>query len=822
SKEEVKRIVDSFSEPWNIVKYFSSKLIQDFKSIGFSIDFSRQFTTGDLEYNKFIEWQFEKYHEKGYLKKANYPVLYCPKDENAVGEDDISGGDEEKIEVQKFTAIKFKLGEEYLVSATLRPDTFFGITNIFVNPDAEYSIVEVDNKEKIIVSMGAVEKLKLQGKSINEIREIRGEELIGKKAKTPNGKEVPVFPGVFVDPEHGTGIVHSVPAHAPFDHVALEDLKKNKKNLTKYPDLENMLKNIEYKQVIECEGFGEFPAVEITNQLKVMNINEKNKIEKATTEIYKKEHYSGKVLNSEKFSGMSVKEAKEVMGEWIINNNNGFYFYESSSKAHCRCGTKVIVAVMDDQWFLDFNSPGWKELSKKCLKDMAIYPENYRKQFEDVFEWLDKRPCARKRGIGTKLPFNKEWIIESLSDSTMYMAFYTIIKQIRELKMKPEELNLEFFDYVFLGKGKGNEKWEKIRKEFEYWYPNNLRHTAVAHITNHLSFMIFAHTAIFEKKYWPKAFSLNEMLISEGRKMSKSKGNVVMLNEISKVYGADSFRIYICSTSDFGSVLDFRRKDAENAKKNLGRLFLIFEELISLKKEKGNRKESHLTRWMKSTFERTVLESTAALEEFGIREYIQTAFYKMINNMEYFSKKAEREEKKEIADYLTDKWIALLSPAMPHMCEELWEKSGNKNMVSLEKWPEVVKENIDDEVESTENYIKGIIEDITKIKNLLRFPAKKVKLIVASKEKSEKLEKELEKNNAEEVEYYEENIKYFKNNFYKIKNEYWKLDEFRIIRENSGFIEKESRLEVVLENEEESKSEKKGKAFPNKPAIILE
>ncbi|MDD5022824.1 MAG: class I tRNA ligase family protein, partial [Candidatus ainarchaeum sp.] len=210
SEEEIKRIVDSFSEPWNIVKYFSSKLIQDFKSIGFSIDFSRQFTTGDLEYNKFIEWQFEKYHEKGYLKKANYPVLYCPKDENAVGEDDISGGDEEKIEVQKFTAIKFKLGGEYLVSATLRPDTFFGITNIFVNPDAEYSIVEVDNKEKIIVSRGAVEKLKLQGKSINEIREIRGEELIGKKAKTPNGKEVPVFPGVFVDPEHGTGIVHSV------------------------------------------------------------------------------------------------------------------------------------------------------------------------------------------------------------------------------------------------------------------------------------------------------------------------------------------------------------------------------------------------------------------------------------------------------------------------------------------------------------------------------------------------------------------------------------------------------------------------------------
>ncbi|MFA5049672.1 MAG: leucine--tRNA ligase [Candidatus Micrarchaeia archaeon] len=822
--KKIEKIVQSFADPWEIVNYFSSKLIFDFKSMGYSLDLSRQFTTGDLEYNKFVEWQFKKYRQKNYLKQAGYPILYCPKDMNAVGEDDITGGDEEKIEVQKFITLLFELDGNYLVSATLRPDTFFGITNLFVNPDAEYLVIEMDGK-KIIIGKMAAKKLKLQGKQTTEIREISGKELIGKIAKTPDGKKVPILPAEFVDPENATGIVHSVPAHAPFDYVAIEELKKNKKILQKYPSLENELDKIELIHLIDGSGFGKYPAKEISQKMKINNIKEKDKLSKATTELYKKEFYSGKMNeNCGQFEGLSVRDAKEKMADWIIKEGYGFEFYEPSSKAYCRCGTRIVCAVMPDQWFIDFNSSGWKENSKKCLDKMRVYPEGYKKQFEDILEWLDKRPCARRRGIGTKLPFDNKWIIESLSDSTMYMAFYTIIKKIREKKLTHEKLTEEFFDYVFLGIGNKNEEWKDIRKEFLYWYPNDLRHTAVAHITNHLIFMIFAHTAIFEEKYWPAGISLNEMLISEGRKMSKSKGNVIMLNHVSKEYGADAFRLYISSAADFSSVLDFRKKDCESAKRAVERYCLLMEGLIQTKnsvKEYG-KIDSHMTRWMKSTFERAVIESGMALKEFRIRDYVQIAFYKLMNDFEYFSKKATEQEKIEISHYVCERWIKLLAPVIPHNCEELWEKLKNKGLVSVEKWPEAIEENINGQVEIEENYLKGILEDVKRIRGIVRIKPSKVLFIIAGKLKNEKLKIELSKDNPEEVKYFEDNLLYLKNNFYKLKGYFKTIDEKGILEEGKEFLQKELGLKIIIEEEEYSKNEKAKKAFPQKPAILLE
>jgi leucyl-tRNA synthetase (EC 6.1.1.4) len=84
---------------------------------------------------------------------------------------------------------------------------------------------------------------------------------------------------------------------------------------------------------------------------------------------------------------------------------------------------------------------------------MRIVPDEARPQFEATIDWLDKRACARTRGMGTPLPWDPTWIIESLSDSTIYMAYYTVIRRIRELGLKPEQLTEAFWDYVFLGRG---------------------------------------------------------------------------------------------------------------------------------------------------------------------------------------------------------------------------------------------------------------------------------------------------------------------------------------------------------------------------------
>ena len=840
-KTKVPEIVKSFAEPWNVVNYFASKMIFDFKSMGFSLDLSRQFTTGDKEYNAFVTWQFHKYKEKNYLTQASYPLLYCVNDKNAVGEDDIQDADTEPVEVQKFIAVKFQLADKkFLVSATLRPDTAYGITNVFVKPETLYVETELKlngKKETWIITKQAAEKLKLQNVELTEKREVYGKEFVGKDVTTPTGLIVPVLPAEFVSEENGTGVVHSVPAHAPFDLVAIEELKRDEKTLAKYPGLKEKVNAIKLISVLQTEGYSEFPALDLVNKYNVKTTKQTDVLNKITKQLYKDEFYGGKVVNSGEFNGLSDEDAKEKMGVWLEQTGKGYHIYETSRPAKCRCNGKVVAAVMKDQWFLDFNAKGWKEKSAKALKKMNIYPQNFRKQFEDTFAWLDKRPCARRRGLGTQLPFANEWIIESLSDSTIYPAFYTIIKEIRARKLKPEQLTPEFFDYIFLGKGTSDtvakkikakkEDLEIIREEFMYWYPCDQRHTAIAHITNHLSFYIFAHTAIFDEQHWPKAITVNELLISEGTKMSKSKGNVVTLDDIRKNYFADLYRMYSVATADFASVLDFRKKDVENSRKSVTRLYNAIENMLELSKKKNGKETiTNLTAWIISKFENSLKKSTTAIENFEVRQYAQTAVYTALNDWDYFARRASEEEKVTAAKHICKKWILMLNPAMPHLSEELWEKAGEKNFASVSHWPVVEEKLINVAVEQREEYVKNVFEDVKNIKELITRKGNKVSkctLIVASEAKWKETLTALKHEKFEDVKVSEPLQKYLERNFYALKERgVEKIDEEKALIEAKEFLEAELSLTITIEKEEKSKNEKKERAAPLKPSIALE
>jgi len=137
-RKKVDKIVESFVDPWNIVNYFSNTIKLDFKSIGMSLDWRREFTTGDKIYNKFIEWQYFHFKEKDYIEKGEYPILFCPRDKNAVGEDDIASGDELDLNINEFICIKFPFEDGFLVASTLRPETIYGVTNIWIKPNGDY------------------------------------------------------------------------------------------------------------------------------------------------------------------------------------------------------------------------------------------------------------------------------------------------------------------------------------------------------------------------------------------------------------------------------------------------------------------------------------------------------------------------------------------------------------------------------------------------------------------------------------------------------------------------------------------------------------
>ena len=119
----------------------------------------------------------------------------------------------------EYVIVKFEYDGYVLPTATLRAETVFGVTNLWVNPDIIYEKITIDG-EKWIVSPECADKLSYLGKKITHHEKIKGSEICGADATGPTGNHIPIFPAPFVKTDMGTGIVMSVPAHAPFDYCA--------------------------------------------------------------------------------------------------------------------------------------------------------------------------------------------------------------------------------------------------------------------------------------------------------------------------------------------------------------------------------------------------------------------------------------------------------------------------------------------------------------------------------------------------------------------------------------------------------------------------
>ncbi|MEE9406314.1 MAG: leucine--tRNA ligase, partial [Candidatus Aenigmarchaeota archaeon] len=720
-KKEVAKIIESFKDPWNIVNFFTPKMMDEYSSLGLGIDWTRRFTTGDPDYQKMVTWQFLKYKEMGFLTKGSYPVLYCPTCESAVGEDDIQDADINPVSKQDFMWGKFRLRgtDLILMAGTTRPDAFYGQTNLWVDPTATYKIVKV-GKEKWVVGADAVKKIEHQHGKPEVLGEIGADELIGKWVRGPLiGNDIYILPADFIYANVGSGIVFSA-LEDPVDLLELKKIQTDQKTIRKYKLDEKVVAKLKPIFIIKVPGMGENLGEDIAKEFGIKSFKDMEKLEKAKAELNKRVFRKGVMReNCGKCAGKTVQEALAYLKEHLIKDGDTVMFYETSREAFCRDGTRIVVAVLEDQWFLDFNANGWKKKAGECLAGMSFIPETARKMFEDAFDWLDKRPTARKRGIGTPLPFDKNWIIESLSDSTIYMSFYTIKSIINKHKIRPEQLSTDFFDYVYLGRGTvGNvaastgikpDALKELKESLDYWYPNDHRHTYQAHLSNHLSFFIFAHSALFPKKHWPRKISLHGFVLSNGIKMSKSKGNVITLLDIKKKYGADTFRAYISTTTGLDGAFDWRTSEVNNMGKNLATIFSQIEDMM---KAKGNSKLSFGGKAFMAKFEKAVLDADKALGEMKLKDYGAIMLYAIPNYIKKLKRRVPEGELKTIYSRITERWVRMLMPLIPHIAEELWKRMGKKGFVSEAKWPDADKKAIDNNIISTEKLVDQTIDDI--------------------------------------------------------------------------------------------------------------
>jgi len=692
----------------DVERYLEKSMINSFKTIGLSLDYRPAVSTIDPQYGKFIEWQFKKLKELGHLTQRAYRLAWCPKDNGPVSldpaESDIS--EWKGAQIKDYTIIKFKSNGLVFPAATMRPETIFGVTNIWVNPNDKYVKAKVDNEEWVI-SEKAVDKLKYLGKEVNVLSTMRGKDFLGMKVFNPMTElNVPVMYGEFVSTDEATGIVMSVPAHDPFDYMYMIRADPHAKPI----------------KVVDLPGFGNSPAGELIEKYHIHDTTDP-RIEEVKNELYKMENEAKMHTTAGKFAGMPVKEAKRAIADWLFKGGNADYIYELSVKPiYCRCGEEIIIKAVKDQWFIDYGDPKWKEQAKRCAAEMNLYPPEYKNELPGIIDWLEARPCVRRKGLGTKFPFHPEWVIEALSDSTIYMAFFIVSKHFNAGKIKLEELDDKFFDYVFYGKGlPRTPAWKKVRDEFMYWYPLDLNCGGKEHKSVHFPFFIFTHAAIFPKMHWPKGVFVNWHVIAYGKKLSKSKGNVVFWKDAIEKYGADAVRLYMAHGSNQWSDFDWKNEECEIYSKHVDAFYKMFEELLS----KKSTTKSAMDKWMHSRLNHIIEEATQAMESMEIKKAVDKMFFGVMNDLSWYMK---RNDRYNIEDVL-EAWVKMLLPFMPHAAEELWNRLGNNKSVMLEKWPAYSAKAINLKVEAGEEIVRKTMTDIEHIKMLSKI-AKPMKISI--------------------------------------------------------------------------------------------
>jgi leucyl-tRNA synthetase len=828
-EEELEKLEDPmyFANYWARISDLGYR--KGMELLGLSIDWRREFTTVDPHYKKFITWQYHKLWERGLIVKGKHPVKWCPSCKNPVTDHDLLEG--EGVEILEFTLIKYRQGDLIFPAATLRPETLFGLTNIWLNPKAKYVIATV-NGEKWVVSEQAVEKLREQGNEVEVEEEYQPN--FGSEVEVPlTGKKVPILPAEFVDPNSCTGVVGSVPAHAPYDYVALRDLEQDEK----WGELAKLLKPI---SLIELPGYGECPAVEVVNRMGIENQKDP-RLEDATREVYREEFARGKMRDwTGEYAGLAVSEAKLRVKEDLLRSGNGALMYEFSQlPVTCRCGTACRIKMVEDQWFLNYADPQWKELARNAFSRMKLLPPETRAQYEFVVNWLHEWPCTRKVGLGTPAPWTEGWIIESLSDSTIYMAYYTISHLLKQVE--PEKLDDEIFDFIFWGKGNAEELGkrkgipvellEKMRREFDYWYPLNYRISAYELIPNHLTFFVFHHSLLFPHKL-PEGILALGMVMLEGRKMSSSKGWLVTIPEAVQRYGADGVRLYLLSGSEPWQDFNWREKEAASICRNLQRFASLVETCLSLPEGE----ETNLDRWLLSRFQRIVGIVGEAMENFETRKALHVAFFEAMKDIERY---LERGGKGKVLKQIVRTWLVLLSPFLPHVCEELWSKM-EKGFVCQQRWPEPRKELIDQTAEAMEEYLELVLQDVKEILQVLGRKPKLICLYVASSWKREILKGAIEGLGFEELlQIAEKRVskpeaaafvkkiqKEIKQMNLDIVRASFQIAEEEYLKQNLDYLQRKLGAEVRVYSEEDPEkydpAGRSSKATPLKPAIYLE
>ncbi|MCH2440701.1 MAG: class I tRNA ligase family protein, partial [Candidatus Poseidoniia archaeon] len=386
-------------------------------------------------------------------------------------------------------------------------------------------------------------------------------------------------------------------------------------------------------------------------------------------------------------AGLPVDAAREKVRETLIASGDAARYYELTGAVRSRWLTNCTVKIVEDQWFLKYGDTEWTARTREALDTMTLFPRKARAQFEYVLGWLRDWACAREQGLGTRLPWDEKWVIESLSDSTIYMAYYTVAHHVNSLPAG--KLGEELFEALFgdgdpgAVPGHDAKQIAAWRAEFEYWYPYDLRVSGKDLIQNHLSFSLFNHTAVFPPEKWPRAFAVNGWVLVDGEKMSKSRGNFYTIRQLIDRYGADATRLTLCNSGEGLDDPNWEGSFADSAGRKLDRWLRFVRDNAG-----SGRDEPHpVDDWFAAMLSQAAHDARRACDRMRFRTAMRGLFFELPRHYRWYLRRCVKPRRDLLHDYLSTVTRGL-APVVPHLAEEAWEILGGDGFASDALYPD--------------------------------------------------------------------------------------------------------------------------------------
>ena len=663
--------IKTHQHPKEVVKKNIATFRNQMKSLGFSFDWDRQFSTTDPNYYKWTQWQFIQFYKMGMAYKAEMPVNWCPKCKMVLSNEDAAGGvcercgtqveqrnksqwmlrmsnysedllkglDEtnfaERVKLGQINWIGKSTGVEMDVDIvgggkfsifTTCIETVFGITFFVIAPDGKLIkelMPRVENKEEVEAYIKETSlKSNMDRTELNKGK--TGVLVKGVKAINPvNGKEVPIYLGDFVLGDYGTGAVMAVPSH---DQRDFEYAKAH---------------NIPMIQVIDGADVSE-KAFEKGDYL------ERN----------------CKLINSGEFTGLTVEEAKEKITEYL----------EDKGIARRVNNYKMRDWIFSRQRFWGEPIPmiycehcGWQPMKEEdlplVLPDVAEYEptDTGESPLAKITDWVNTT-CPK---CGAPAKRETDTMPQWAGSSWYFLRF-----------MDPHN------DHEFASM-KAMKYWNRVD-----WYNGGMEHTA-----RHLLYARFWVQMLYnlglvphKEMIWTRV-SHGMILGPDGQKMSKSKGNVINPDDIVKEYGADVLRVYEMFMGDY-------QMDALWSVDSLRGCKRFIDKIIRLK-DKVNDIDGY-TQSLEVLQNKTIKKIEYDMTHMGYNTVISSLMIlaNAYDNLDSITKE----------DYHL--LIKLLNPIAPHITEELNEQLGYKPICES-NWPTYDEEKTIDDVISIAVQVNG-------------------------------------------------------------------------------------------------------------------